>query len=59
MKDEHYHRLSTIADQLLEVCDWLNQKRDLVTVTRLEPIVNDLSLLVAQISVEKSRCEDI
>lgn len=53
MDDESFQQLSNIDDQLNQLCDWLNDKRDFDTASRLIPIVDDLTYLVAEISVRR------
>ena len=53
MNDEAYQRLSRIDDELMRLCRWLNEKRDIETASRLLPITNELTLLVAELSVKR------
>lgn len=50
--DDTFQRLSAINDRLIQLCDWLNDKQDLATACRLIPITDDLTRLVAEISIE-------
>ena len=43
MDDDTYQGLSRIDEQLMELCRWLNEKRDIETASRLIPITDDLS----------------
>jgi hypothetical protein len=54
-----YERLSRIHDERMQVCRWLNEKRDTATASRLIPITDDLTHLVAEISVKKKLQEMI
>ena len=55
MDDEQYERLSEINDRLLELCGWVNARFDIETASRLVPIVDDLTRLVAELSVQQKR----
>ena len=46
-------RPSVIARPLLQLCVWLNERRDFVTASRRIPITDDLTRLVAELSVER------
>jgi hypothetical protein len=59
MDDEIYERLSRIDDELIQLCAWLNEKRDVDTASRLIPIADDLTHLVAEVSTRKQRQEMI
>jgi len=52
MNEKAYLQLAHINAQLLEICDWLNQKRDFATPSRLLPVVGDLTVLVAKINMK-------
>jgi len=52
MNENPYLQLARINAQLLEICDWLNQKHDLETSSRLLPVVSDLTVLVAEINMQ-------
>ena len=53
MDDEAFQRLNRIDDQLIEVCRWLNEKNDIATASRLIPIMDGLTRLVAELSVKR------
>ena len=53
MNDETFQRLSRIDEQLIELCNWLNEKHDVATVSKLIPIMDDLTSLLAELSVKK------
>jgi hypothetical protein len=38
MDDDNYERLSRIHVDLIELCQWLNEKRDIEIASRLIPI---------------------
>jgi hypothetical protein len=48
--DDTLKQLLRINDKLLQLCKWLNEKRDMETSSRLIPLV-----LVAQIESPKGR----
>ena len=43
MDDDTYQCLSRIDEQLMELCRWLNEKREFATASRLIPITDDLT----------------
>jgi hypothetical protein len=53
MDDETFQRLSGINDELIKLCGWLNDRRDLATASRLIQITDDLTRLVAEASVKQ------
>jgi len=53
MNEKAYLQLAHINAQLLEICDWLHQKHDIETASRLIPITDDLTRLIADISMQK------
>ena len=57
MDDDTYQRLSQIDEQLMELCRWLIEKRDVATASRLMPITEELTRLVAELKCEKKICE--
>ena len=52
-EEDTFQRLSAIDDRLLQLCDWLNDKPDVATASRLIPIADDLTRLVAETSVKR------
>jgi hypothetical protein len=44
-------------DRTHGVCGWLNERRDVDTASRLIPIADDLTHLVAELSVKKKNRE--
>ena len=53
LDDDTFQQLSDINDEFLEYCDWLNEQRDVSTASRLIPITDDLTRLVAELSVKR------
>jgi hypothetical protein len=43
MDDDTYQRLSRIDEYLMELCRWLNERRDTAMASRLIPITDDLT----------------
>jgi hypothetical protein len=47
--DDTLKELLRINDELLQLCKWLNEKRDMETSSRLIPLVDDLThILIAR-----------
>ena len=40
--DNTFKQLLRINDELMQLCKWLNEKRDMETSSRLIPLVDDL-----------------
>jgi hypothetical protein len=53
MDNDKFLRLLKINEELMEICDWLNEQRDIATASRLIPITDDLTHLVAEFSVKR------
>jgi hypothetical protein len=53
MDNDKFLRLLKINEELMEVCDWLSEQRDTTTASRLISITDDLTPLVAEISMER------
>ena len=53
MDNDKFLRLLKINEELMEVCDWLNERSDTTTASRLIPITDDLTRLVAELSIER------
>ena len=53
MNNNFYERLSRIDDELIQLRDWLNERHDTTTASRLIPITDDFTHLVAEISMER------
>jgi hypothetical protein len=41
--DNTLKQLLHVNDELLQLCKWLNEKRDMATSSRLIPLVDDLT----------------
>jgi hypothetical protein len=41
-------QLLRINDELLQLCKWLNEKRDMATSSRLIPLVDDLTHILIE-----------
>jgi hypothetical protein len=52
MNKDIYKGLSLINVQLIKLCQWLNEKRDFATASRLLPIIDNLMVLVAESDVK-------
>jgi len=46
--DDTLKQLLRIDDGLLELCKWLNEKRDMETWSRLVPLVDDLTHILLE-----------
>jgi len=53
MDDEAFQRLCRIDGELIQLCNWLNEKRDVATASRLIPIMDEVTDLVAELSKKK------
>jgi hypothetical protein len=53
MDDDKFLRLLKINEELMDVCDWLNERRDTSTASRLIPITGDLTRPIAKLSMER------
>jgi len=53
MNEDAYQRLSRIHDELMQLCHWLNEKRNEASASRLIPIPDDLRYLVVELSVTR------
>jgi hypothetical protein len=40
-------QLSRLVDELMELCTWLNERRDLETSSRLIPLVDERTLILS------------
>jgi len=45
--------LLRINDELLQLCKWLNEKRDMETSSRLIPLVDDLTHILIEVGKNK------
>jgi hypothetical protein len=55
MNGDTFERLSAINDRLIQLCDWLHDKRDFETASRLIPITSDLAVLLSEIGATKGK----
>jgi hypothetical protein len=53
MDDSTLQCLTRINDELVDLCKWLKQRRDLETASRLTPIVDSLTRMLIQIAQKK------
>ena len=51
--DDTLKQLLRINDELMELCKWLNEKRDMETSSRLIPLVDDLTHILAEAGKNK------
>lgn len=51
--DDTLKDLVRIDDDLLQLCKWLNEKRDTVTTSRLSPLVDELTRILIEASKNK------
>jgi hypothetical protein len=51
--DDTFKQLVRISDDLLELCKWLNEKRDTATSSRLIPLVGDLTHILIEVENHK------
>jgi hypothetical protein len=51
--DDTLKQLLRISDELLELCKFLNEKRDMSTSSRLIPLVDDLTHILIEAGKNK------
>jgi hypothetical protein len=51
--DDTLNQLLRIDDELMQLCKWLNEKRDLEISSRLIPLVDDLTHILLEASKNK------
>ena len=51
--DDTLKKLLRINDELLQLCKWLNEKRDMETSSRLKPLVDDLTHILIEAGKNK------
>jgi hypothetical protein len=51
--DDIVKQLLRISDELLELCKWLNEKRDMATSSRLIPLVDNLTHILIEAGKNK------
>ena len=54
--DDTLKQLLRINDELMQLCKWLTEKRDMETSSRLIPVVDDLTHIL--IEAGKTNCSD-
>lgn len=52
MDAEKLLRLLHIDEELIEICQWLNERHEIDTASRLIPVADHLTRLVAEVSTE-------
>jgi hypothetical protein len=53
INDDTLKRLLRINDGLLQLCKWLNEKRDMETSSHLIPLVDDLTHILIEAGKNK------
>jgi hypothetical protein len=57
--DDTLKQLLRINDELMQLCKWLNEKRDIETSSRLIPLVDDLTHILIEAGKNKLHwCND-
>jgi hypothetical protein len=56
--DDTLKQLLRINDELLELCKWLNENRDMATSSRLIPLVDDLTHILIEAGKNKLHWRD-
>ena len=51
--DDALKELLRIDDGLMELCKWLNEKRDMETSSRLIPLVDDFTHILLEVGKNK------
>jgi hypothetical protein len=51
--DDTLKQLLRINDELLDLCNWLNEKRDMETSSRLIPLMDDLTDILIEAGKNK------
>ena len=51
--DDTLKQLLRVNDELMQLCKWLNEKRDMATSSRLIPLVDDLTHILIQAGKNK------
>jgi hypothetical protein len=51
--DDTLKQLLRISDELLQLCKWLNEKRDMATSSRLIPLVHDRTHILVEAGKNK------
>jgi hypothetical protein len=53
MDDGKFLRLLHINEELIEICRWLNESHNAELLSRINPLTDDLTELIAELSVGK------
>jgi hypothetical protein len=53
INDDTFKQLPRINDELMQLCKWLNEKRDLDTSSRLIPLEDDLTHILIEAGKNK------
>jgi hypothetical protein len=56
--DDTLKQLLRINDELIQLCKWLNEKRDMATSSRLIPLVDDLTHILIEAGKNKLQWVD-
>jgi hypothetical protein len=51
--DDSLKQLLRIDDELMQLCKWLNERRDMDTSSRLIPLVDDLTHILVEAGKNK------
>src|SRR5262245_44113021 len=51
LNKDTFQRVLAINERLIQLCDWLHDQHDVATASRLIPITDDLTRLVAEATV--------
>ena len=51
--DDTNNQLLRINDELIQLCKWLNERRDIETLARLIPLVDDLTHILLEAGKNK------
>ncbi len=51
--DDTLKELLRINDELMQLCKWLNERRDMATSSRLIPLVDDLTHILLEAGKNK------
>jgi hypothetical protein len=51
--DDTLKQLLRIDDELMQLCKWLNERRDMTTTSKLIPLVDDLTHILSDAGKNK------
>jgi hypothetical protein len=54
MNDDKLLRLLHINEELIEICQWLNENQNNIVASKIIPVSDELTRLVLELRVEKS-----